>query len=205
MAGLHRILRRAGIGAAAILLAGVVQAQPVPTPDPNQLPPQETAPPEAPRAPVDVAPPVLPPEEIAPPQAPERAPPSESKRARSHEPASDAEAPPPAAPELRARHGAAVIQALDKITAETMRFEARVGHPVRYKGLVFTVRSCETSAPDEPTSDSVAYVEVRSEPKAQTEEQPSKEIFHGWMFASSPGLNALQHPIYDAWLIACKA
>ena len=33
---------------------------------------------------------------------------------------------------------------------------------------------------------------------------PARQVFHGWMFASSPGLDLLQHPVYDAWLVACK-
>ncbi len=105
----------------------------------------------------------------------------------------------------RPRHGAAIIQALDKITTETMRFEAPVGKPIKFKGLVFTVKSCETSAPEEKLQDSIAYLQVRAEPKVQAGERTSREVFSGWMFASSPGLDALQHPVYDAWLIACKA
>lgn len=105
----------------------------------------------------------------------------------------------------RARHGGAILQALDKITAETIRFEVRVGKPVKYRGLVFTLRSCESSSPEEAIEDSFAYLQIRAEPKTVTEQQPSREVFRGWMFASSPGLNPLQHPVYDAWVIACKA
>lgn len=105
----------------------------------------------------------------------------------------------------RTRHAGAIIQALDKITAETIRFEARVGVPVKYRGLVFTVRTCETSSDEEAISDSIAYLQIRAEPRTVTEQQPSREVFRGWMFASSPGLNPLQHPVYDAWVIACKA
>lgn len=105
----------------------------------------------------------------------------------------------------RVRHGAAIIQALDKITAETIRFEARVGVPVKYRGLVFTLRTCETSSDEEAIQDSIAYLQIRAEPRTVTESQPSREVFRGWMFASSPGLNPLQHPVYDAWVIACKA
>ena len=97
-----------------------------------------------------------------------------------------------------------MVQALDKITAETMRFEVTAGRPVRWKGLVFTLKSCETSAPDEPVKDAMAFLQVRSEPHAQSEEA-SREIFRGWMFASAPALNPLKHPVYDAWLIACRA
>lgn len=105
----------------------------------------------------------------------------------------------------RSRHGGAILQALDKITAETIRFEVRVGKPVKYRGLVITLRSCETSSPEEAIEDSFAYLQIRAEPKTVTEQQPSREVFRGWMFASSPGLNPLKHPVYDAWVIACKA
>jgi hypothetical protein len=112
----------------------------------------------------------------------------------------------PPEPLKRARTGAAIMQGLDKVTAQSMRFEARVGQPVRYKGLVITVRACETAAPDELAPEAVAYVIVDSAPRkrAGRSDLPGRQIFRGWMYASSPGLNPLQHPAYDAWLIACK-
>ena len=69
---------------------------------------------------------------------------------------------------------------------------------------MFTLQCCETSAPDEPVKDAIAFLQVRSEPHAQSEEA-AREMFRGWMFASAPGLNPLKHPVYDAWLIACRA
>ncbi|HEX6867006.1 MAG TPA: DUF2155 domain-containing protein [Caulobacteraceae bacterium] len=112
----------------------------------------------------------------------------------------------PAEPLKRARAQAAILQALDKVTAETIRFEAPIGQPVRYKSLVFTVRACETSAPDELTPESTAYVVVDSEPRQQPgrRKRPSRQIFRGWMYASTPSINPLEHPVYDAWLIACR-
>lgn len=112
----------------------------------------------------------------------------------------------PAEPLKRARSSVAVLQALDKVTTETMRFEAPVGQPIRYKTLVFTVRACETTAPDEDAPDSVAYVTVDTQPKALPGRvaPPGRQIYKGWMYANSPGLNPLEHPVYDAWLIACK-
>jgi hypothetical protein len=112
----------------------------------------------------------------------------------------------PAEPIKRARSSVAIIQALDKVTTETMRFEAPVGQPIRYKTLVFTVRACETTAPDEDAPDSVAYVTVDTQPKALPGRvaPPGRQIYKGWMYANSPGLNPLEHPVYDAWLIACK-
>ncbi|EJL34428.1 hypothetical protein PMI01_01636 [Caulobacter sp. AP07] len=112
----------------------------------------------------------------------------------------------PAEPVKRARSSVAIIQALDKVTTETMKFEAPVGQPIRYKTLVFTVRACETTAPDEDAPDSVAYVTVDTQPKALPGRvaPPGRQIYKGWMYANAPGLNPLQHPVYDAWLIACK-
>ena len=122
--------------------------------------------------------------------------------------AKPATAPPakPAEPIKRARSSVAIMQALDKVTTETMRFEAPVGQPIRYKTLVFTVRACETSAPDEDAPDSMAYVTVDTQPKALPGRvaPPGRQIYKGWMYASAPGLNPLEHPVYDAWLIACK-
>lgn len=112
----------------------------------------------------------------------------------------------PAEPVKRARYSVAIIQALDKVTTETMRFEAPVGQPIRYKTLVFTVRACETTTPDEDAPDSIAYVTVDTQPKALPGRvaPPGRQIYKGWMYANSPGLNPLEHPVYDAWLIACK-
>jgi hypothetical protein len=111
------------------------------------------------------------------------------------------------APLKRPRYAVAVIQALDKVTAETIRFEAPIGKPVRYKGLIYTARACETTAADEAAPDVMAYLEVRTNPVAATSNSPavrSREIFHGWSFASAPSLNPIEHPNYDAWVIGCR-
>lgn len=105
-------------------------------------------------------------------------------------------------PMKRPRYGSAILQAVDKVTAETLRFEAKVGEPVRYKGLVLTVHACEETASDEGFSDAFAHMDVQAQPDPR---QPTRSVFRGWMFASSPGLHAVEHPLYDVWLIACKA
>jgi len=116
--------------------------------------------------------------------------------------------PPPApASAMPVRSPAAIIQALDKVTTETMTFEAPVGQRIRYKNLVFTVKACETTGLGQAAPQASAYVEVVSAPlpsQGVTPQAP-KEVFHGWMFSNTPELNPLQHPIYDAWLIACSA
>ncbi len=120
--------------------------------------------------------------------------------------AAQAAAAKPAQPMTRPRYGVAILQAMDKVTAETMRFEAPVGKPVRYKSLVFIVRACETTASDEPIIDAAAHVEIDSQPLPQegAVAAPARQLFRGWMFANAPGLNVFQNPAYDAWVIACK-
>jgi len=112
----------------------------------------------------------------------------------------------PVEPAKRLRYQIAILQALDKVTTETMRFEVPIGQPIRYKTLIFTVRACETAAADEVAPETAAYVVVDTQPKAQAGRAapPGRQVYKGWMYASSPGLNPLQHPVYDAWLIACK-
>ena len=106
----------------------------------------------------------------------------------------------------RKRYAVAVMQVLDKVTAETMRFEVPINQPIRYKSLIFSVRTCETSASNEPVRDSIAHIQIDSEATRGVDRAitPGRQLFRGWMFASTPGLNPFQHPVYDAWLIACK-
>jgi hypothetical protein len=113
----------------------------------------------------------------------------------------------PAAPARRTRYDVAVLQALDKVTAESFRFEAPVGRPVRYKSLVFTVKACERSTPEEPVEDSIAYLTIDSQPRPEAGKAPlpPRQAFKGWMYASSPSLHVLEHPVYAAWLITCRA
>ena len=115
-------------------------------------------------------------------------------------------APPPAGPKP-VRSPAAVLQALDKVTTETMRFAAPVGQPVRYKNLVFVVKACESTGLGGPSPQESAYVVIDVAPLASEgiAPPPPRQVFKGWLFANSPGLNPFQHPTYDAWLITCMA
>jgi len=178
----------------AMAAAGFVSAQPAP-----QAPPQEAAP----KAP-DEAPP---PGANVPAPAPTPTPPISEKEVAPAPPPEAEEPKTPAAPQRRARYDVAVLQALDKVTAESLRFEARVGQPVRYKTLIFTVKACERAAPDEAFDDSIAYVTIDSQPRAAPGGAAiaPKQAFKGWMYASSPGVHPLEHPVYDAWLITCRA
>ncbi len=112
----------------------------------------------------------------------------------------------PATPARRQRRKFAVIQAIDKTTAESMKFEVEVGgRPVRFnQNLIFNVRACEVSTPDELTEDSIAYVDVSVQPRGAAQGAEPRQIFRGWMFASSPAVSGLQNVNYDAWVVGCK-
>ncbi len=92
----------------------------------------------------------------------------------------------------------AKLQTLDKITAHTNSFEAKVGDTLKFGSIYIKVQSCKKSSPmDDPEAAAFIQVwEVDTNDKAQW-------VFSGWMFASSPGLSPMDHPIYDVWLIDC--
>ena len=154
----------------------------------------------APSAPVAVTPPApaITPEPLDPEAVVEEAAPKVEKAEVVVEP--DTPAP-------RRRLRVAVIEAIDKITAERMRFEVVVGgRPVRFNNsLIFTARACELSSPTEPVEDAIAYMDVSLQPRGVLPGTEARQIFRGWMFASTPAVSGLQHPLYDAWVVGCKA
>jgi hypothetical protein len=93
----------------------------------------------------------------------------------------------------------AVLQGLDKVTARISTFEAPIGVPVRFGSLEITARTCQKRPPEE-TPESAAFLEIRD---IKPGESPVT-VFTGWMFASSPALNALEHPVYDVWTTDCR-
>ncbi len=99
----------------------------------------------------------------------------------------------------RIENGVAVFAALDKVTARISKLEVPLGETVKFGALKVTPRSCYTRQPTEPPKTST-YVEVQ---EIQLDGQ-EKKIFAGWMFAESPGLNAVEHPVYDVWLTDCS-
>jgi hypothetical protein len=94
----------------------------------------------------------------------------------------------------------AVFAGLDKITGRTISFDAAIGETVQFGALQVTARACYTRPPTEATNTD-AFVEV-DEVTLQGE---IKRIFTGWMYASSPGLHAVEHSIYDVWLTDCAS
>ncbi|HEY2532897.1 MAG TPA: DUF2155 domain-containing protein [Xanthobacteraceae bacterium] len=103
-------------------------------------------------------------------------------------------------PTQHIENGRAVFAGLDKITGRTISFDAAIGETVQFGALQVTARACYTRPPTEPTNTD-AFVEV-DEVTLQGE---TKRIFTGWMFASSPGLHAVEHPVYDVWLTDCAS
>ena len=92
-----------------------------------------------------------------------------------------------------------VLQGLDKVTARVSTFEARLGVTVRFGTLSITLRGCNRTPPEEPP-ESAAFLDIF---EARVGEAPVS-LFRGWMFASSPALSALEHPVYDVWVLECK-
>jgi hypothetical protein len=115
-------------------------------------------------------------------------------------PAEGTEAPQPAAPIQRIKNPVAEFSGIDKITGRIISFDVYIDETVQFGALQVTPRVCYASAENqEPKTDS--FVEVDE----ITLDRKIRRIFTGWMFAESPGLNAVEHPVYDVWLKACKA
>ena len=94
---------------------------------------------------------------------------------------------------------AAVLRGLDKITGRPTNIFAPIGVPVDFASLTITARYCYSTPPSEPP-ETTAFIEIVD----HRPDQPQSRVFSGWMHASSPSLNGLQHPLYDVWVISCK-
>ena len=185
-------------------------------PPPVRFPGQESGPAfPATRSPSGVQRQPLPPPAgatTAPPAAPGQAPPPVERTRVTPQPANP---PPPQPadtaprpddtiitemPTQKIANGRAVFSGLDKITGRIIAFDASIGETVQFGALQVTARVCYTRPPTEPTNTD-AFLEV-DEVTLQGE---VKRIFTGWMFAASPGLHAVEHPIYDVWLTDCAS
>jgi hypothetical protein len=99
----------------------------------------------------------------------------------------------------RIDNAVAVFAALDKVTAKISRLEVPLNQTATFGALKITPRVCYSRAPTEPPK-TTSFVEVE-ETQLDGKE---KRIFSGWMFADSPGLNAVEHPVFDVWLTDCS-
>ena len=92
-----------------------------------------------------------------------------------------------------------LLRGLDKITGRPTDITAPIGKPVKFATLTVTVRYCY-STPASETPETSAFVQIED----HRPDQPARRIFSGWMYASSPGLNGMEHPLYDVWVISCR-
>jgi len=99
----------------------------------------------------------------------------------------------------RIENGVAVFAALDKVTARTSKFEVPLNETATFGALKVTPRVCYSRPPTEQPK-TTSFVEVD---EIQLDGQ-QKRIFTGWMFAESPGINAVEHPVFDVWLTDCE-
>ena len=108
----------------------------------------------------------------------------------------DIPAPPPPPPQ-----GGTSLQmrGLDKITGRPTSITAPIGKPVRFATLTITARFCY-STPASEIPETAAFVQIED----HRPDQEARRIFSGWMYGSSPGLNAVEHPLYDVWVISCN-
>jgi hypothetical protein len=97
----------------------------------------------------------------------------------------------------------AVLQGLDKVTARISPVRAPLETPTTFGTLEIVARTCRETPPTEPP-ESAAFLEIRELPPASDPDGPRTELFSGWMFASSPAVSALEHPVYDVWVVDCE-
>ncbi len=108
-------------------------------------------------------------------------------------------AAPEAARADKISHPIAIFDGLDKITGRIISFEVGINETVQFGALQITPRVCYSRPLTEaPQTDAFAQVDEIDE------EKKLKRIFSGWMFADSPGLHGIEHPIFDIWLTGCK-
>ena len=92
-----------------------------------------------------------------------------------------------------------ILQGLDKVTARVTTIVANVGQVVKFGTLEIIARHCDKRPPEEPP-ESAAFLDIWETRPGE----PAVSLFRGWMFASSPALNALEHPVYDIWVKDCR-
>ena len=109
------------------------------------------------------------------------------------------QAPAPPQPLADAPGTVLMLRGLDKITGRPTDIAAPIGKPVHFATLTITARYCY-STPASETPETSAFLQIED----HRPDQGAKRVFSGWMYASSPGLNAMEHPLYDVWVINCS-
>lgn len=103
-----------------------------------------------------------------------------------------------ASPAQAETYDTAVLQGMDKVTARVTTIKAPVGDSARFGTLDIIPRICDKRPPEEPP-ESASFLDIWE----VREDEPAIALFRGWMFASSPALSAMEHPVYDVWVLDC--
>jgi len=174
-----------------------VQSRPLPPPSGAALDPAPRAPlPPPGAAPTNLSP-NLGPAPGSPPGPAPRGPRGQQPADTSPQPGDEVITEPPP---QRIVNKSALFSGLDKITGRIISFDVAVGETVQFGALQVTPRTCFTR-PTTETQNTDAFIEVEE----VTLQGEVRRIFTGWVFAASPGLHAVEHPIYDIWLTDCKS
>ena len=96
----------------------------------------------------------------------------------------------------------AFLQTLDKITARIATVPVKLNQPFQFGTLEIELKHCAFTPPEVPP-EAAAFLEIRDIGFADIEESNKITVFSGWMFASSPAVSSLEHPVYDVTLLAC--
>ncbi len=93
-----------------------------------------------------------------------------------------------------------IMRGLDKVTGRPTTVLIPIGQSAQFATFTITARYCY-STPSTETPETAAFVQIDD----HRPDQQAHRIFSGWMYASSPGLNGVEHPLYDIWVITCRA
>ena len=92
-----------------------------------------------------------------------------------------------------------VVGALNKVSGKISKVVIEDDREISFETIKIVVRTCRKSSPDEPP-ENYAFIEIWD----LKHNKENKKIFSGWMFSSSPSASALEHAVYDVWIIDCK-
>jgi hypothetical protein len=96
---------------------------------------------------------------------------------------------------------AVVLGALDKVSGRVNTIRGAVGRPLTFGTLEIVARTCLAHPPEE-RPENAAFLEITQLSQAKGEKP--KQVFSGWMFSSTPAISAMDHPVYDVWVLACE-
>ena len=108
-------------------------------------------------------------------------------------------APQPAAAQTWLEMDWVVLRGLEKTTARISQIEGRVDRALAFGTLAITVKACRKRPPEEPPENAAFLEIIDTRP-----EQTPVVVFSGWMVSSSPALSAMEHPVYDVWVLECR-